>query len=192
MREKTPNNYVEGLPRVSEIVDYFYPFPRDAIPKEKLDFAIMRGKLVHGALESYIDSDEFQLNQYVEALKTTPRGTEMFERGVAVLKKLKPKITAIQSEFYQKNNFYQGTIDVYVVKKNGTRLLLDWKTGTQAHESNLFQMWLYRKLVDVASVKDMVLIYLYDNKIVSYQDQNKKYNLDQKFSEMYELWLNRK
>lgn len=179
-----PKKYDPRLPRVSDIVDYFYPFPRDKIDPEALKFSIDRGKLIHSYLESFIKNDTLMTSQLWAKMGSIPNAIKMAERGVAILKKLQKKYYIFNTEEYKKNKYYQGTMDVFV----DYQLIIDWKTGTQAKESNLFQMWLYRQLTPF-TVADMVLCYLYHDKVVSYNEQNKKYNLDEKFERMYDEWV---
>lgn len=179
-----PDKYDPNLPRVSDIVDYFYPFPRDKIDPKALKFAIDRGKLIHSYLEAFLKNDQLMAMQLWAKMENIPNAIKMAERGLAIIKKLNRKYYIFKAEEYEKNKYYQGTIDLVV----DYQLIIDWKTGTQAHESHLFQMWLYRKL-RWGVADDMALCYLYHDKVVSYQHQNKKYKLDEKFERMYNEWV---
>ncbi len=133
-----PSTYIEGIPRVSSIVDAIYPFTWEAKKRfEKwlsskqvsietyMDVAQKYWTAIHLWLEGYI------IGNNVEQEKYEPHLTKYVSYGIQFLQNY--KVISKGTEVYVRTEDYQGTIDL-IGEMEGEDWVLDWKTWWIAQE----------------------------------------------------------
>lgn len=133
---KLPKEYSPNLPRVSQIVEFKYPFKEEDKDRflewlwkkwvEYVDYmeeASSGGRYVHAALEKYILTWEFTWKKYKEYVKNWIAFLDLGEYDV------------VATEYYTKCRDYQWTIDLVVRRKSDWKYwILDFKTYWLAKE----------------------------------------------------------
>lgn len=144
----SPSNYAKNLPRVSAIVEYFYPFnwnarqrfydwllANDVDVNDYMKEASEGWTYVHKALEDYSNWKEFKWRKY----------KEMVEAWIQFIKD--SKLSTIHTEHYIRTEDYQGTIDL-VAEIDWKKWIVDFKTYWLAK----YKFWLtippYKKPYD--------------------------------------------
>lgn len=133
--KKLPTKYIATLPRVSAIVEYFYPFTWNARERfedwllwndigvdEYMKEASTWGTFVHSKLEDYMKWKDYRWKKYrwfIEAWKSFI---------------VDYNVSPIAMEEYIRTNDFQGTIDL-IWEIDGEKWILDWKTfGLAKHK----------------------------------------------------------
>lgn len=135
MKKRLPTKYIATLPRVSAIVEYFYPFTWNA--RERFEDWLLRndigvdeymkeastwGTFVHSKLEDYMKWKDYRWKKYrwfIEAWKSFI---------------VDYNVSPIAMEEYIRTNDFQGTIDL-IWEIDGEKWILDWKTfGLAKHK----------------------------------------------------------
>lgn len=134
-----PSNYSAVLPRVSSIVEYFYPFTNDAKarfydwlslykvnPSDYMKEASSWWTFVHGALENYMkDKTKYKWRKY----------KKFIEWWIKFL--LDNDVTPLWMEVYFQTKNYQWTIDL-IAEIDWKKWILDWKTyGLAKYKFNI-------------------------------------------------------
>lgn len=104
-----------------------------------------RGSRVHSAIEDFLaGNDVTWANDNGEA-KYTEQEWQMINRAKEFIEKHQPKIEAIEIPLIDKNIGVGGTID-FVCVIDGTRYIIDWKTGKNKYKYNYIQTAVYRRM----------------------------------------------
>lgn len=125
----SPSNYDKLLPRVSSIVEYFYPFIWQAKLRfldwlasykiafsDYMDEASSWWTFVHSQIENYIlTNKEYDWEDYKWFIKSWIQFLKDF------------KVVVVGTEVYTKTPEYQWTIDL-IGEIDGKKYILDWKT----------------------------------------------------------------
>ena len=137
-KKNNPSNYSATLPRVSQIVEFFFPFNGDA-----------RSRFHDWLYRNNIDVDEYmkeasegwtyvhsKLEDYMAWIKYTWRKYKWFvEWGIQFLKDF--NVVPVYMEHYVCNTHYQWTIDL-IWEINWQKWIIDWKTyGLSKYKFNL-------------------------------------------------------
>jgi hypothetical protein len=136
--EKKPSNYSEKLPRVSSIVEFFYPFTNESrsrfydwlslykvMPSDYMHEASTWGTYVHSMLEKYMKWSKITLTKY--------KG--FIEWWIQFIKDF--NINPLWMEVYIRTKKYQWTIDL-IAEIDWEKWVLDWKTwGLSKHKFNI-------------------------------------------------------
>lgn len=143
-----PPKYLPWLPRVSQIVEYAFPFvwfARDRFHEwlrnnqiEVVDYmkeASEGWTYVHTAMETYGATGKWRWKKYSKIVKS----------GIQFHKDT--WIRTIDSELYIRTPTYQGTID-RVAEYNGEKWILDWKTFGLAKHKFWLPIPVYKKPYD--------------------------------------------
>lgn len=123
-----PTNYSVSLPRVSQIVEWKYPFAgyarkrflewleaNEILLEDYMEEASSWGTYVHKSLEDYLDGIPFKWKKYKSIVKW----------GIKFIKDT--EIKKLHTEYYAKTKDYQWTIDL-IAEVDSEKWILDWKT----------------------------------------------------------------
>lgn len=144
-KDKLPEQYIQWLPRVSQIVESFYPFLWEARDRF-LQWLEMKNISFSEYMEEasswwrYIHS---KLEQYVLTGATRPRKYKTYvEAGIQFLKDFNVK--PIATEKYVRCKDYQWTIDL-IGEIDGKKYILDYKSYWMAKDRYWLGSKEYRK-----------------------------------------------
>ncbi len=144
-----PTTYNPKLPRVSQIVEFHYPFVWESKDRfhswlaknnislsDYMEEASSWGTYVHLAMEKYWDTWKWRWKKYKKVV----------DNGIKF--HIDYEVKTIASEVYVKCKHYQGTADrVAILNINGEKWLLDWKTYWLA-KTKFWLKSVYRKPYD--------------------------------------------
>lgn len=140
-----PANYSPSLPRVSEIVEWAYPFTGEA--RERFEDWLWRkdisyedymreasswGRYVHNALETYAKTGEFKGKKYKDLVGF---GIQWWRDSGAKL---------VEAEKYLSCKDYQGTCDA-IVEIDGEKVIIDYKSYSLAKRKFGIETLKYKK-----------------------------------------------
>ncbi len=131
-----PKNYQEGIPRVSEIVEYVFPFDWEDKERflkwlkekwvdynEYMDEASTWGSAIHKWMENFIKKKKLPWKSH--------RYKNYILNGIKFLKD--NKVKAIAAEKYVVCDDYQWTVDL-VAKIGKKTFILDWKSYSMSKD----------------------------------------------------------
>lgn len=147
-QKKLPNNYKEGIPRVSDLVDAKYPFTwtkaeemflrwldkNNVTYDDYMKEATEWGTYIHKQLEKYLRWEDID--------DTKKKYTDIIISWIEAIDEL--DIVPIHIEHYICNDKFQWTIDL-VAKVNWKKFILDWKTWNLAKNNFNLNTWKYKK-----------------------------------------------
>lgn len=146
-RDELPTSYQSNLPRVSQIVEYAYPFwwegrdrflqwlgERGISYSEYMEEASEGGRYVHSKLEQYVLTGEKKYKKYASYISW----------GIDFLYDY--KVRPIATEHYVKCKDYQWTIDL-IWRIGKKKYILDWKSYWLAKDRWGLR-WDYKKPYD--------------------------------------------
>lgn len=144
--KSSTGRYKKNIPRVSNIVEFHFPFEwEDKMrflnwladykikPEEYMEEASSWWTYVHKALEDYLDWKEFKWRKYEWFVRAWIRFIEEFW------------IVKIYTEHYICTKYFQWTIDLVAEDKDWNIWLLDWKTYWLAKTKFWLWGWAYKK-----------------------------------------------
>lgn len=142
-----PNNYSPNLPRVSQIVEYFFPFEGEDKQRflywlqsyqineeEYMSEASTWGTYIHSKLEEYIESRKL--------LKVDAYYSWFINSWIDFIEDY--WLTDCETEVYISCNDFQGTSDL-IAKIDWKKWILDWKTYSLAKKRFWLPIGKYKK-----------------------------------------------
>ena len=143
--------------------------------------AIIWGNFVHEALEEYLRDGKAlpktisNLQSLVDKL-TSKKGELLVEQKMGVTENLE------SCDFFSKDCWYRGIVDVAIVNKNKA-VILDWKTGKRKLNSDQLDLFAGLVFAHYPDVTDVVtgFVWLKDNKV-----DTQRYSRD----DIRKIWMN--
>lgn len=142
-----PTNYKKDIPRVSNIVEFLFPFHWESQDRfhgwlernqislaDYMEEASSWGTYVHSAMEAYWKTGKWRWKKY----------KEIVANGIQFYKDF--AVNLLEAEKYVSCKDYQGTMDA-VAEIHWEKWILDWKTYWLAKYKYWLE-WVYRKPYD--------------------------------------------